>query len=117
MADDRNAPLSVRPRLGDRLPAGRPEEGLSAYPVADPRYTRDPYEEEGGGFDFWGVMRTLFRRKFMILAIMILGTAAAALLTLREVPLYRSTATIEIQRQETRIIESAQVDPVDVADA
>lgn len=116
MPDDRNAPLSVRPGLHERLPADRRDEGLAAYPVADPRYTRDPYEEEGG-FDFWGVLRTLGRRKFMILAIMILGTAAAALLTLREVPLYRATATIEIQRQETRIIESAQVDPVVVADA
>ncbi len=117
MPDDRNAPLSVRPGLHDRLPADRRDEGLSAYPVADPRYSRDPYEEEGGGFDFWGILRTLMRRKFMILAIMILGTSAAALLTLREVPLYRATATIEIQRQETRIIESAQVDPVVVADA
>lgn len=117
MPDDRSSPLSVRPRLNERLPVERRDEGLSAYPVADPRYTRDPYEEEGGGFDFWGVMRTLFRRKFMILAIMILGTTAAALLTLREVPLYRATATIEIQRQETRIIESAEVEPVVVADS
>ncbi|HAY06571.1 MAG TPA: hypothetical protein DCY26_07945, partial [Hyphomonas sp.] len=102
MPDDRNAPLSVRPGLGDRLPVERRDEGLSAYPVADPRYSRDPYEQDGAGFDFWGAVRTLLRRKFMILSIMILGTAAAAFLTLREVPLYRATATIEIQRQETR---------------
>lgn len=117
MPDDRNAPLSVRPGLGDRLPVDRRDEGLSAYPVADPRYSRDPYEQDGAGFDFWGAVRTLLRRKFMILSIMILGTAAAAFLTLREVPLYRATATIEIQRQETRIMESAEVDPVVVADS
>ena len=116
MPDDRNAPLSVRPGAG-RAPAERPVDNLAAYPVADPRYTRDPYEQDGAGFDFWGVLRTLLRRKFMILAIMILGTSAAALLTLRETPLFRSTATIEVQRQETRIIESAEVDPVVVADS
>lgn len=117
MADDRNGPLSVRPSLVDRVPGGQREEAPGPYLYADPRYTRDPYEEEGEGLDFWGMVRTLLRRKFLILSIMILGTAAAALLTLRQVPLYKATATIEIQRQETRIMESAEVEPVAVADS
>lgn len=121
MPDDRSmspdSPLSLGPRAGRRLPESYREEALSPYPVADPRYSRDPYEEEGGGFDFWGAVRTLLRRKFMIMAIMILGTSAGLLLTLREVPLYRATATIEVQREETRIFEAANVDPVTVADS
>ena len=121
MPDDRTAPpggpMSLRGSPGRVVSDPYRDNEYSAYPMADPRYTRDPYEEEGQGFDFWGVMQTLLRRKFMIAAIMIIGTAAAMLLTLREVPLYRATATIEVQREETRIIEGADVAPVTVADS
>ncbi|MBI1399415.1 MAG: polysaccharide biosynthesis tyrosine autokinase [Hyphomonas sp.] len=85
--------------------------------MADPRYTKDPYEEEGGGFDFWGAVRTVMRRKFMIFAILVLGLSVAMLLALRVTPLYQATATIEIQREETRIIETGSVEPTMVADS
>ena len=116
MPDDQSLRDGTAPVLRRREIERSEREPLHAYPVADPRYSKDPYELEGGGFDFWGTVRTLWRRKFMIAAIAILGTAAALLLTLRVTPLYKSVATIEVQRQETRIIESASIDPVSIAD-
>ena len=116
MPDDQSNNHLVEPVYMARDVGHKREEHLHAYPVADPRYSRDPYELESAGFDFWGTVRTFWRRKFMIAAITILGTSAALLFTLRVTPLYKSAATIEVQRQETRIIESASIDPVTIAD-
>ena len=117
MPDDRSTPLSVRPAFRGQGVSDRRDEGLTPIQVADPRYSKDPYEEDGDSFDFWGALRIVLRRKFMILAVMVLGTAIAALLTLQVTPLYRATATIEVQREETRIIEAGSIDPVTIADS
>lgn len=109
-------PPSTRPTLRQGDAPARRHDDLHAYPMGDPRYSREPYDDYEGGFDFWTTLRTLLRRKFMIAAIVILGTLVAAVLTLRVVPLYRATATIEIQRQETRIMESGSVEPASIAD-
>ncbi|RIJ29203.1 GumC family protein [Henriciella algicola] len=87
-------------RRYERFEATHPEEG-------------DLHED---GFNFWEVVRIVLRRKWMILAITILGVAAAVVLTLRVTPLYKAMTTIEVQREETRIIEGASVDPAVVAD-
>lgn len=74
-------------------------------------------EPETDAFDFWGVVRILFSRKWMILALVLLGTAISIVLTLRVQPLYQATATIEIQRGEVQIFEGSNVGPDLVADA
>lgn len=68
------------------------------------------------GFNFWWMIQIVLRRKLMILGIAILGVTIAAILTLRVTPLYIATSTIEVQRQETQIIEGASVDPAVIAD-
>ena len=84
----------------------------------EPPRSGDGYAEPGeDGFNFWEVLRILLRRKWMILTITLLGVTAAALMTLNVTPLYRANATIEIQREEAKILSSASVDPVVVADA
>lgn len=117
MADDRSAPLSVGPAVRGQVEPDRREHGLTPIQMADPRYSRDPDKEDGGGFDFWGALRIVLRRKFMILAVMVLGTAITALLTLRATPLYQATASVEVQREETRIIASSFAEPSTVADS
>lgn len=116
MADDRSAPLSVRPGFRGRELAERTDGSVTPIQLADPRYGNAPFEEDGGGFDFWGALRIVLRRKFMILAVVVLGTVVAAVLTLRVTPLYQATATIEVQREETRIIASGSVEPSTIAD-
>lgn len=117
MPDDRNAPISLRPGREGRGVAERRDEGLSAFPIADPRYSREPYDDREADLDLWSMVLLLYRRKWMILAIMLLGVLAGALYVFTSTPLYQATATIEVQRQQTRIMESAEVEPVVVADA
>lgn len=117
MPDDRNAPLSLRPGREERGVQERRDEGLAAFPVADPRYSREPYEDREAELDLWAMVKQLWRRKWMILAIVLLGLCGGALYVFTATPLYQATATIEIQRQQTRIMESAEVEPVVIADA
>ena len=114
MSYDRRADLSIRQAPSEALAEGQRGGPAGPYTLAD---LREGYAGDGEGFDFWGTARALWRRKFIILSILILGTSAATLLTLRQMPLYKATATIEIQRQETRIMEGADVEPVSTADA
>jgi len=66
---------------------------------------------------FWSILLTLLRRRWLILAVLVIGLSAAATLTLLRVPQFRASATLEIQRQETQIIEGADVEPATIADA
>src|SRR5262245_42027158 len=76
-----------------------------------------PLPEAGnsGGGEIWKLLRTLFRRKFLILATVISGIAASAFWTLRETPVYEAFATLEVQAREMQIIQGASVDPSAVA--
>ncbi|MEO1785644.1 MAG: polysaccharide biosynthesis tyrosine autokinase [Pseudomonadota bacterium] len=74
-------------------------------------------DPEDSGFDFWAVVQILLSRKWLILAITLCGLLVGAMTAIRSVPMYKSAATIEIQREETQILEGASVDPVVVADA
>ena len=66
---------------------------------------------------FWSILQTLLRRRWLILAVLVTGLSIAATLTLLRVPQFRSSATLEVQRQETQIIEGADVEPATIADA
>lgn len=90
----------------------------SALPSREARWDDEPYlEREEDGFNFWESLQVVLKRRWMILAILVLGVAVATVLTLRTTPLYRATATIEIQQQEAQIIEGANVEPTVVADS
>jgi succinoglycan biosynthesis transport protein ExoP len=80
----------------------------------EPHPSEPPPEE--GGAEIWRFLRTLIRRKFLIAAIVILGVAVSALLTLRETPIFSAAATLEVQARETQIMQGASVDPAVVAD-
>ncbi|MEL7111015.1 MAG: polysaccharide biosynthesis tyrosine autokinase [Pseudomonadota bacterium] len=62
-------------------------------------------------------VKIILLRKWMILAVVIAGVCASVVMTLRETPMYRATATMEVQRQEVRIFEGSGVGPTVVADA
>jgi succinoglycan biosynthesis transport protein ExoP len=75
------------------------------------------HEEGDGASRFWSILQTLLRRRWLILAVLVLGVSIAASLTLMRVPQYRASATLEVQRQQTQIIEGADVEPTTIADA
>ena len=114
-----NLPRSLKG--ASMLPASRvadnDDDRLISYPAADPRAPDEQIAHEPKSTDFWGAFRIVYNRKLMILAILILGVAASAIMTLRETPMYRAFATIEIQAKETQILEGASVGPSVVADS
>jgi uncharacterized protein involved in exopolysaccharide biosynthesis len=75
------------------------------------------HEPEVESVQVWRFIRTLSRRRWLIITIVFLGISAALVASLLMTPLYRATATIEVQRQEAQIIEGADVAPATVADA
>lgn len=99
-----------------------PMAGVVPLREQTPQHLLHPREDDfveppQGGFDFWSTMQVILARKWMILSITLIGVIIGAMLALRATPMYKSAATIEIQRQETQIMEGANVDPVVVADA
>jgi succinoglycan biosynthesis transport protein ExoP len=84
--------------------------------VYDEPQPPEPPAEEGGA-EAWRMLGVLAKRKFLIAAVVVLGTALAAMLTLRETPIYAAATTLEVQARETEIIQGAGVDPAVVADA
>ena len=93
------------------VPAYR--DGHDGFPIGH----EHGLEYDDTGFDFWEAFRTVWIRKWMILAICVVGVAASAFLSLRQTPLYRAGATIEILREDVTIIEGADVGQAPVADA
>lgn len=92
-----------------QVPADR--EVASRVPPVAPRdmgAAQMPRPQGGGGFD----VRTLFgivrRRKFLILGICLMATAAALVFVNRLVPLYQSGATILIEGQTTNFSNQPQ---------
>ena len=110
--DNRGYPGDQRDELGGVVPLREHEQQNMLYPRE-----LDYAEPQEDGFDFWGAVRVLLARKWMVLAITIVGLAAAFALTLRVEPLYKATSTIEIQREEVQILEGTGVEPAVVADA
>ncbi|MFT3722161.1 MAG: polysaccharide biosynthesis tyrosine autokinase [Hyphomonadaceae bacterium] len=90
-------------------------EQLSPY-ASEPR-TSTHSTGEGGGAEIWGLFRTLWRRKFLIVAIVAIGVGISAYLTMRITPAYRAAVSMEIQARELQIIRGAGVDQASSSDA
>lgn len=110
--DNRGYPNDRGNGLNGVVPFRDQEQQNMLYP-GELGYSEGPED----GFDFWGAVRVLLSRKWMIAAITLLGVAAAFALTLRVEPLFKATSTIEIQREEVQIMEGSGVEPAVVADA
>jgi len=102
-------------RSSELVPNRRQADGGYLGPVS-PGSDR-PLDERDEGINFWESLRVILRRKWMILSITLFGVALSAVLTLRTEPLYRATTAIEVLREEVQIMESASLNPVNIADA
>lgn len=104
----------------DRRPDLDAEIGVVPYRKASSALTLvedERIENIDRAAQFWSIFQTLLRRRWLILAVLVAGVSVAAVITLMRVPQYRASATLEVQRQETRIIEGADVEPATIADA
>ena len=88
--------------------ATHPDRSINAYYPGYPTpYGADIEDEDG--FDFWATVYMLWRRKWLMLAIVFVGVSASIILNLQTVPLYRAVTTIEIQEQEQQILEQGSL--------
>ncbi len=97
------------------------------FDMAAGRYEFDRYPEYGfergadedgeGGFQFWDAVKVVSRWRWLIVACALLAAVAAATVILRATPLYQASATIEVQPQETQIMEGLSIEPTSTADA
>lgn len=88
--------------------ATHPDRSINAYyPGYQTPYGADIEDEDG--FDFWATVYMLWRRKWLMLAIVFVGVLASIILNLQTMPLYRAVTTIEIQEQEQQILEQGSL--------
>lgn len=66
---------------------------------------------------FWRMLQVLLRRRWIILTVLVLGASYAGYAAWRSTPLYVATVTLEVQPQETQIMERGNVQPLAIADA
>jgi capsular exopolysaccharide synthesis family protein len=99
-------------------PAGAPEidavlgkDGLTAADAAIYRaaeYSDDP--AAGSLLDYWRMIR---RRKFLLLAVALAGAGIGLLVTRAQQPVYRASATVEVQDLNREFLNMKSVSPVD----
>jgi polysaccharide biosynthesis transport protein len=70
-----------------------------------PQYGLDPTEVAAPQFDFYKHVRTLLKYRLMILSIVVTALAAAALVTFLMTPVYRATASIQIDRETVNVTD------------
>lgn len=63
-------------------------------------------QEADDGIDLRHYWSLLVKRKWIVLSLIILSAAAAILSTLMDTPIFRSTSTIQIDRERVKIVES-----------
>ncbi|MDE2445261.1 MAG: polysaccharide biosynthesis tyrosine autokinase [Alphaproteobacteria bacterium] len=87
---------------GDAYGMARPN---GAYPYY-PQYGVDPLEAAPQQFDFYKHVRTLLKYRLMIISIVVSTLAAAALVTFLMTPVYRATASIQIDRETVNVTDT-----------
>lgn len=71
----------------------------------DPYYRRVPTETDEGGLDLRGMLAFLRRRRSLILAVTLIGTAAAGYWGFSRKPVYTAQALVKIEPKEAKIID------------
>lgn len=117
-----NPPNSPSPG-GDhdaRLPAIRPDPAGRAVALADPRggalathYPQSaPQQGDGDEIDLREYWRMLVKRRWWISSAAVAGMVFALLYTLLETPIYRATASVQIQDTTVQVVDVGQTAPV-----
>jgi len=81
-----------------------------------PASRAEPPAYEDQGIEIWKLLGAVWRRKWLVGAIVIVGVGVSIALTLREKPKYRATTTLEVQASETTIMQGGVSDPAGAAD-
>lgn len=76
-----------------------------------------PEEADDVASQFWRMVQLLLRRRWTFVMVLVLGVAYASYTAWQAKPMFAASATLEVQREESQIIEGGNVQPLSVADA
>ena len=68
-------------------------------------------QEEASGFDFYKYLRIAIKHRWLILGSMVTTTLLAVALTFLMTPIYRATASIQIDRQAMEVVDVKNLQP------
>ncbi len=106
--------------LGDNHFAG-PGQQSGRNPAGgqgdDPRNERESDVFNGQGdaatIDLWAYVRLAKKHQFVLIGALLASLAIAAALTLMTTPIYTAEATVQIERQSTRVLSTEDVNPME----
>ncbi len=104
---DPNAGQAVVPGAGQYAPTQYRSNG-NAYPYYP---NLEPIEEDQSGFDFYKYLRIITKYRWLILGIVTTCMLIAVAVTFLMTPVYRATASIQIDRDTINIVNVAGVQP------
>jgi len=95
-------------------------QAATSTPLSNSGYeSKNVFYDQGeeGQIDLFQLAKIIFKRKLLILSFLIFGGIAGVLFGLQQTPLYKATATIQVQKQEAKIVDGEGVSPQNIADA
>lgn len=106
-AGDGNLPAPATPR-GQQLAAIDPRmQALSTI-----LRTADPEADEGG-VDLLKYWHTIVKRKWTVLSVLAIVLLTGMMMTMLTTPMYRATATVQIERQASRVVNVPGIDAIE----
>lgn len=88
-----------------QLPVARQSQELAP----EPAYYAQPAHEDEGGLDLKRVIGAVRRRKFFILAVVLLLTGLAYLFIRQVTPIYEASVTLLVEGDRTQVVEGERV--------
>ncbi len=86
------------------------ETRLDAYQPREPQGYGPYGEEDAKSFDIFKYLRIVTKYKWLIAGVTLIVLAITAVSTFMTTPIYRATASIQIEREATKIIDKGEVD-------
>ena len=115
---DQVAKYSNGPRKNDRALVSDPASALPAEPRNEarsyPNFPVDAEPDEIGGFDFYKYLRIAVKYRWLIAGSTLTALVLAAVITFLMTPVYRATASLQIDRESMNVTGNDGVQPEDM---
>jgi capsular exopolysaccharide synthesis family protein len=82
---------------------------LPGYPSDSPSYGYGYPSNDTGSINFRAILRTILKRKWLILVIVFIVTSAATIEVYRTKSIYKATASIEVRKDATTLVKTQNI--------
>lgn len=102
-----NLPMPIGPRSQQLAPLDPRMQALSTL-----LRSADADSEEGD-FDLLKYWHIIVKRKWTVLSMFVIVLLSGVMMTMLQTPMFRATATVQIERQATRVVNVPGVEPIE----